>query len=187
MLTGRIHMIARSVGAATAGVALCLAAANAASAAPHAVVRPAPADRQQYCTPPAKRMLIVVVDGGKDLTHVEYCALDGHMSAQLFVDHRGKSYVVARTGEDSEGRADAEYVRILELSHDRDAKDARDFYDLGDVAALALPPAVGGTAPTYHVVDTNTGGLELVLDYPPVPPRPYALPPLKQISIHLGP
>ncbi len=166
--------------------AVTLPIATTAWAAPQTVVRQAPSDRQQYCTAPGRMMVVAVADDGKELTKVEYCALEGKMSAQLYVDHRDKIYVVARTGD--RHNPNAEFVRVLDLTHIRDVTNTRDVYNLGEFAAIALPPSGSGTTPaTYRVTDTKGGGLELVVEYPAGKPDSTEPPPIKQVAIQLGP
>jgi hypothetical protein len=166
--------------------AVSLPVATTAWAAPQAVVLPAPSDRQQYCPAPARMMVVAAADEGKELAKVEYCALEGKMSAQLYVDHRGKIYVVARTGDRQD--PNAEFVRVLDLTHVRDVTNTRDVYNLGEFAAIALPPSGSGTTPaTYRVTGTKGGGLELVVEYPASKPDPTEPPPIKRVAIQLGP
>lgn len=183
----RAQMIVRAAAAVSIASVSYIAAA-AAWAAPEAAVRPGPHYMQEDCISPAEIKTIAVVDAGKDLATAEYCSAGTNMSAKLFSDRHGDRYVVALTGEQYyEGAPATTYVRVLKLVK-------REGYSLIDVAGVAVP-APGGKSPgqpayaqpTYKIIDTEAGGVELVVDYPPTKTDPDWPAPQRHVSVRIGP
>lgn len=165
-----------------------------AGAAPEAAVRPAPP--RTWCNSQGQGFEMVteaVIDGGRTLAHADECRYPGEtLSAQAAVDRRGRIYMLLRTHHrDDRTDTASDTLGVFELeavtSHSPSYPDPYVLTWMGDMVLSPWQRPAAQWPTTYHVRDTEGGGLEVIVDYSAVKSDGCCRPPEQQVSLQLGP
>lgn len=170
-----------------------------ARATPGAAIRPSPEAlltpaSKDWCGKGNKTMVLTVIDGERTLARKDqWCwTAESTVSAQTSTDRRGTIYVLLREHVPSlhttTGNA-SDTLRVFELVRN-EYRDPPTPYGTEWMADIVLSPPEDPAAQwptTYHVRDTDGGGLEVNVDYSSVKGVGCCTPPEQQVSIQIGP
>lgn len=162
-----------------------------AQAAPDAVIRPASPEKWCNGQDQGEMVTLAVIDKDHALAHKDECRYPGEtLSAQAAADRRGRIYMLLRTTWHTNGYA-SDTLSIYELVGSEFPSTSKpDSYGLEWLGDMLLSPAEDPAAQwptTYHVRDTDGGGLEVIADYSAIKGAGCCTPPERQVSIQIGP
>lgn len=172
-------MIVRSVFVVLA----IILGSSMARAAPEVVVRSTGGNDPNHCGFWGDSKTLLVVDNGKQIARDDYCAAYGRSSAKLFTDRHGHMYAFVVYGHGHGMNTGGDMLKVMRVDVDKGS-----LYTVADVTLWTFDGFDSIWQNDYQIVETDSGGLEVVLHYAPGPHADEGGgPPEQQVSIRLGP